>query len=73
MQNLFKSIKPFKRRLDKISVTCYAIYITFELAQEITSKDSNKGTKTKGRKTKSEDPEWLKNYVNKFEDGVDDL
>lgn len=47
--------------------------ITFELAQEITSKDSNKGTKTKGRKTKSEDPEWLKNYVNKFEDGVDDL
>lgn len=44
--------------------------VTFKQAQEVVEK-TNKTTT--GRKRKPEEPEWLKDYVNKFEEGVEDL
>ena len=44
---------------------------TFKLAQEIII---NNAKPAQGKKRKqSDDPEWLKEYVNKFEEGVEDL
>ncbi len=47
--------------------------VTFDLAyQEITVR-ANKPSTKKGSKTKSQEPEWLKDYVKNFEEGVEDL
>ena len=45
---------------------------TFHQAQEVITK-ANKTTGRKGNKTVSQDPSWMKEYVKKFEEGVEDL
>ena len=46
--------------------------VTFELAQQAVEKTSKQTTNNKKRKV-SEEPKWLEDYVNKFEEGVEDL
>ena len=46
---------------------------TFKQAQEISMKTNNKPANKKNGKTVSQEPEWLKEYVKKFEEGVEDL
>ena len=46
--------------------------VTFKAAQEVVTK-TNKTTTKKGGKTVSQEPTWLKEYVKKFEEGVEDL
>ena len=46
---------------------------TFKQAQDITMKTNSKPTNKKSGKTVSQEPEWLKEYVKKFEEGVEDL
>ena len=46
---------------------------TFKQAQEMVMKSNNKPTNKKNGKTVSQEPEWLKEYVKKFEEGVEDL
>ena len=45
---------------------------TFKQAQEMAMKTNNKPVKKNG-KTVTQEPEWLKEYVKKFEEGVEDL
>lgn len=45
---------------------------TFKQAQEVTMKTNKPNTKKNGKNV-SQDPSWLKDYVNKFEEGVEDL
>ena len=45
---------------------------TFAQAQEVIMK-TNKPQNKKGNKTVSQEPSWLKDYVKKFEEGVEDL
>ena len=46
--------------------------VTFNQAQEVATKVTKPSTK-KGSKTVSQEPTWLKEYVKKFEEGVEDL
>lgn len=46
--------------------------VTFNQAQEVATKVTKQSTK-KGSKTVSQEPTWLKEYVKKFEEGVEDL
>lgn len=46
--------------------------VTFNQAQEVTTK-VNKPSTRKGSKNVSNEPTWLKEYVKKFEEGVEDL
>ena len=44
---------------------------TFESAKELAFREKNQVSKRKTKK--SSDPDWLKDYVKNFEDGVEDL
>lgn len=46
---------------------------TFKLAEEEVTTRINKPSNKKGGKRVSQEPEWLKEYVEKFEEGVEDL
>ena len=46
---------------------------TFKRAQEMVMKSNSKPVNKKNGKTVSQEPEWLKEYVKKFEEGVEDL
>ena len=46
--------------------------VTFNQAQEVATKVAKSSAK-KGSKTVSQEPTWLKEYVKKFEEGVEDL
>lgn len=46
---------------------------TFKQAQEVAMKTNAKPINKKNGKSVSQEPEWLKEYVKKFEEGVEDL
>ena len=47
--------------------------VTFNQAYEITTKTGSKPQTKKGSKNVSQEPTWFKEYVKKFEEGVEDL